>query len=52
MWGGNPVIAAKPALPWLLDGHLVETLETMTRVYDFPPADARIVPGHGRRNIA
>ena len=47
MWGGNPVIASKPSLPWLLDGHLVETLETMTRVYDFLPADARIVPGHG-----
>jgi cyclase len=29
MWAGNPVIAAKPALPWLLDGHLVATLETM-----------------------
>lgn len=48
MWSGNPIIAAKPALPWLLDGHLVATLETLTRVYDFLPADARIIPGHGK----
>lgn len=47
MWAGNPVIAAKPALPWLLDGHLVATLETLQRVYDFLPADATLIPGHG-----
>lgn len=47
MWSGNPIIASKPALPWLLDGHLLETLETLKRVYAFLPADARIVPGHG-----
>lgn len=47
MWAGNPVIASKPSLPWLLDGHLVETLETLRKVYAFLPADARIVPGHG-----
>lgn len=47
LWAGNPVIAAKPALPWLLDGHLVATLETLQRVYAFLPADARIIPGHG-----
>ncbi len=47
MWAGNPVIAAKPALPWLLDGHLVATLDTLKRVYAFLPADARIIPGHG-----
>ena len=47
LWAGNPVIAAKPALPWLLDGHLVATLETLQRVYAFLPSDARIVPGHG-----
>ena len=47
MWSGNPVIASKPALPWLLDGHLVATLETLRRVYDFLPSDARIIPGHG-----
>jgi len=48
MWAGNPVIAAKPALPWLLDGHLVATLETLLKVYEFLPAEARIIPGHGR----
>jgi glyoxylase-like metal-dependent hydrolase (beta-lactamase superfamily II) len=47
MWSGNPVIASQPALPWLLDGHLVASLETLRRVYDFLPSDARIVPGHG-----
>ena len=47
MWAGNPVVAAKPALPWLLDGQLVATLGTLKRVYEFLPADARIIPGHG-----
>ena len=47
MWGGNPIIAAKPSLPWLLDGHLVQTLATLKKVQAFLPADARIVPGHG-----
>ncbi len=47
LWAGNPIIAAKPALPWLLDGKLVQTLETLTKVYQFLPSDARIIPGHG-----
>ncbi len=47
LWAGNPIIASKPALPWLLDGHLVETLNTLKKVYSFLPADARIIPGHG-----
>jgi len=47
MWTGNPVIATRPSLPWLLDGHLVETLSTLRKVYAFLPADARVVPGHG-----
>jgi glyoxylase-like metal-dependent hydrolase (beta-lactamase superfamily II) len=47
LWAGNPVIAAKPALPWLLDGKLLQTLATLQKVYDFLPVDARIVPGHG-----
>jgi cyclase len=47
LYAGNPIIALKPSLPWLLDGHLVETLESLTKVYDFLPSDARIVPGHG-----
>jgi glyoxylase-like metal-dependent hydrolase (beta-lactamase superfamily II) len=45
----SAVIAARPALPWLLDGHLVETLDTLRSVYAFLPADARVVPGHGVR---
>jgi glyoxylase-like metal-dependent hydrolase (beta-lactamase superfamily II) len=47
MWTGNPIITIKPSLPWLLDGHLLETLETLEKVYAFLPADARVVPGHG-----
>jgi len=47
LWTGNPVVAEKPALPWLLDGHLVETLQTLGDVYRLTPSDARIVPGHG-----
>ncbi|MCL1035833.1 MBL fold metallo-hydrolase [Shewanella submarina] len=47
MWTGNPIITVKPSLPWLLDGHLLETLETLEAVYAFLPEDARIVPGHG-----
>lgn len=47
LWTGNPIIAKKPALPWLLDGHLVATLDTLRRVYDFLPDDARVIPGHG-----
>lgn len=47
MWAGNPIIARKPALPWLLDGHLVETLATLRKVYEFLPPDAKVVPGHG-----
>ncbi|MGX9456518.1 MBL fold metallo-hydrolase [Photobacterium damselae subsp. damselae] len=47
MWTGNPIITVKPSLPWLLDGHLIETLTTLESVYSFLPDDARIVPGHG-----
>ena len=47
MWTGNPVITVKPSLPWLLDGHLVETLTSLQKVYDFLPDNARVVPGHG-----
>ncbi len=47
LWSGNPIITVKPALPWLLDGHLLETLETLKKVYAFLPKEARVVPGHG-----
>lgn len=47
LWTGNPIITVKPSLPWLLDGHLIETLATLKRIYAFLPIDAQIVPGHG-----
>ncbi|UXI69787.1 MBL fold metallo-hydrolase [Tahibacter amnicola] len=47
MYTGNPVIAPRPSLPWLLDGHVEDTLATLRRVHEFLPADAKIVPGHG-----
>lgn len=47
MWTGNPIVAVKPSLPWLLDGHLIETLDTLTKAYNFLPADANVIPGHG-----
>jgi cyclase len=48
LFAGNPIIAEKPALPWLLDGRVQESLDTLTRVREFLPDGARIVPGHGR----
>ncbi len=47
LWTGNAIIAVKPSLPWLLDGHLLEILETLKKVYAFLSKDARVVPGHG-----
>ena len=47
LWSGNAIVAVKPSLPWLLGGHLVDTLESLKKVYAFLPADARVVPGHG-----
>lgn len=48
LWTGNPVVAEIPGLPWLLQGHLVESLETLEKVRDFVTPDATVVPGHGR----
>ena len=47
LWTGNAVIADKPALPWLLDGHLLETLATLETVYASLDDDTIVVPGHG-----
>ena len=47
LWTGNPVLAKAPALPWLLDGHLVDTMNTLQVVYDSFDADTKVVPGHG-----
>lgn len=48
LWAGNPVIGEAPAIPWLLDGHAEEVSATLDSVRAFLPADAVIVPGHGR----
>jgi cyclase len=48
MFAGNPVVTEKPGIPWLLDGRVQETLDSLSKVRDFLPADAVIVPGHGR----
>ncbi|HET9236210.1 MAG TPA: MBL fold metallo-hydrolase [Oligoflexus sp.] len=47
LWAGNAINAPKPALPWLLDGHIVDTYNTLKKVYDFLPEEAQIIPGHG-----
>ncbi len=47
LWTGNPVIADAPALPWLLDGHLIETRDTLQAVLNDFDAETQIVPGHG-----
>ncbi|PMN91609.1 MBL fold metallo-hydrolase [Enterovibrio norvegicus] len=47
MWTGNPIITVKPSLPWLLDGHQLETLDSLKKVRAFLPDDATVVPGHG-----
>jgi len=46
LWVGNVVIAARPALPWLLDGRHQEVLATLKKIKDFLPEDAIVVPGH------
>lgn len=48
MWVGNMIQAPSPALPWLLEGRHRDTIETLTKVRDFLPKDATIIPGHGR----
>jgi cyclase len=48
IFAGNPVVTEKPGIPWMLDGRLQDTLDSLTKVRDFLPEDAVIVPGHGR----
>jgi cyclase len=43
---GNVWVAPKPGLPWLLDGRHEDVLNTMKKIRDFLPDDARVVPGH------
>lgn len=47
LWTGNPLISTPPAIPWLLDGHVVEARETLARVQAAAPPGTRVVPGHG-----
>lgn len=47
LWTGNAIVAQPPALPWLLDGHLVATRDTLQIVHDVFDADTKVVPGHG-----
>ena len=47
-WAGNPFIAEAPAIPWLFDGYFLEPASNLKKMYDFLPADAIVVPGHGR----
>lgn len=48
LFTGNPLVAAEPAIPWLLDGHAHEVGDTLAAVQASLPADAIVVPGHGR----
>ena len=48
LWVGNMIQAPAPALPWLLEGHHRDTINTLTKVRDFLPNGATIIPGHGR----
>ncbi len=34
LWTGNAIVAQAPALPWLLDGHLIQTRDTLLSVID------------------
>lgn len=46
LWTGNPLVAARPAIPWLLAGHAQEVGTTMSQVRAALPADTVIIPGH------
>jgi cyclase len=48
LFTGNPIIGIAPSLPWLLDGKSEPSLATMRRLRELVPADAIIVPGHGK----
>jgi glyoxylase-like metal-dependent hydrolase (beta-lactamase superfamily II) len=48
LWVGNMIQAPSPVLPWLLEARHKDTIVTLTRVRDFLPEYATIIPGHGR----
>ncbi|NRA87010.1 MAG: hypothetical protein HRU28_06365 [Rhizobiales bacterium] len=47
LWTGNVIVAQAPALPWLLDGHLIETRDTLQVVLDKIDDKTIVVPRHG-----
>ena len=47
-WAGNPFIGESPCIPWLFDGYFLEPAANLRKMYDFLPADAVVIPGHGR----
>jgi pimeloyl-ACP methyl ester carboxylesterase/glyoxylase-like metal-dependent hydrolase (beta-lactamase superfamily II) len=47
LYAGNPIIAAPPALPWLLDGRIDDAVQTLTKLRALIPDDTVVVPGHG-----
>ncbi len=47
LWTGNAIVAQAPAVPWLLDGHLIETRDTFQKIYNAFDAQTQVVPGHG-----
>lgn len=48
MWVGNPVPAEAPITPWLTEGGHLDSLNTLKKIVAFLPADAIVIPGHGR----
>jgi glyoxylase-like metal-dependent hydrolase (beta-lactamase superfamily II) len=48
LFTGNPLVADKPAVPWLLAGHSHDVGVTMSQVKAAVPPDTIIVPGHDR----
>lgn len=46
LWTGNPLVAGKPAVPWLLAGHGREVSVTLGQVKAALPGDTIVVPGH------
>ena len=48
LWVGNMIQAPDPALPWLLEGRHKVTISTLKKVKEFLPANATIIPGHGK----
>jgi glyoxylase-like metal-dependent hydrolase (beta-lactamase superfamily II) len=47
-WAGNPFIGESPCIPWPFDGYFLEPANNLKKMYDFLPADAVVIPGHGR----